>query len=82
VRCTWDETNEDRTQALNRKYKPTELESLDVQCYLASESEDETPVLSKKGKRKEKKEAEAPVEKEEEEEEGSSEYDKPAREQG
>ena len=38
MRCTWDETTPDRYDIFSKKYKADELEELDMNDYLASES--------------------------------------------
>lgn len=41
VRCTWDETPIERRRLTRKKYTMEELEKVDLDAYLASESEDE-----------------------------------------
>lgn len=42
VRCTWDETPLDRRLLMRKKFTVEEIEKLDLDAYLASESEDES----------------------------------------
>lgn len=41
VRCTWDETPIERRRLMKKNYTLEELEKVDLDAYLASESEDE-----------------------------------------
>ncbi|CAH1791290.1 unnamed protein product [Owenia fusiformis] len=41
VALTWDETDPDRKQVLNKKFTPDELEEMDVKDYLASSGSDD-----------------------------------------
>ena len=43
VRCTWDETPIERRRLTKKKYTLEELEKVDLDAYLASESEEELP---------------------------------------
>ena len=43
VRCTWDETPIERRRLTRKKYTLEELEKVDLDAYLASESDDELP---------------------------------------
>ena len=41
VEVTWDETDHDRIQALNRHFNKSDLMDMDFNAYLASSSEEE-----------------------------------------
>ncbi|XP_067938735.1 ESF1 homolog [Watersipora subatra] len=56
VRCTWDENGPDRSGVLNKKYQADDLEQLDMDDYLASDSDKEEETGKPRAKAKERSE--------------------------